>query len=293
MPISFLMLIFLSLPEAILNLVLILLVLGKKEEYLNRKLESAIRFSFTVILMLIATSTLRPLASNVIESMIYHIIAYIIIISLVYGKSLKSIYINIGTVSFGTTIIMLFISTIDNLYMPILTILHSDINSYLNNILVLIPLSIPVRLVQGGAICLLWKYSKVLEVTKINKMLRKIFVISNVIIITAEYYLSNNFVNYYKMYTTSEQIFYTIAILMLTITVNFLVFSCIYITIKKVIMISDHNYKKLQQCKNDLEEDAKYAFNEVYRLLKDSENVDQAIDLLEKILNKSDIKPTA
>jgi hypothetical protein len=52
------------------------------------------------------------------------------------------------------------------------------------------------------------------------------------------------------------------------------------------MIVSDRNYRKLQGNMNELEENAKFAFNEVYRLLKDKDdNINQATILLEKNLN--------
>lgn len=118
-----------------------------------------------------------------------------------------------------------------------------------------------------------------------SKEFRKAFIFCNMIIITAEYYISNSFVNHFSLYPKVEQIIFAAAIFIITITVNFLVFASIYLPVKKVMLVSDKNYRKLQGNMTELEENAKFAFNEVYRLIKDKENVEQATVLLEKILN--------
>ncbi len=234
----------------------------------------------TVIFMLFATTIIRPLSPNVIVSMVYHIIAYTIIISLICKT-------NLWTMLFSTITTMLLMSTIDNLYVPIVTILlGKGINEYMQNIFVMFALSMPVRLFQILGVIFLKRYYNILEFTNISKKFRKVFIFCNIIIISAEYYISNSFVNHFGLYSKIEQVFYAVAIFTITITVNFLVFTSVYLSVKKVMIVSDRNYRKLQGNMNELEENAKFAFNEVYRLLKDKDdNINQATILLEKILN--------
>jgi hypothetical protein len=70
------MLIFLSLPEFIFDVPLMLIISGEKEK-LKLKANNAIRFFLAIVLMLTATWFIRPHISSTFQSMACHIIAYI------------------------------------------------------------------------------------------------------------------------------------------------------------------------------------------------------------------------
>lgn len=270
---------FLSLPEAVLNTILVLYIAGERESHLKLNRANIIKMIVSTILMLFATAIIRPFMPNIVVSILFHIIAYTLIISIIYRT-------NFWTILFSTIASALVVSTIENIFVTIMTVvLGRGISEYMTNIPVMFALSLPIRLFQVLVIFFLKRYYNILEFTNISKEFRKVFIFCNLTIITAEYYISNSFVNHFSQYTKIEQILFAAAILIITITVNFLVFTSIYLSVKKVMLVSDSNYRKLQSNMTELEENAKYAFNEVYRLLKDEENVEQATVLLEKLLN--------
>ena len=107
-----------SLPEAFLNAIIILLFAGVKEKLKFNK-NNLIRFIICICSLLVLTNFVRPIARNVIENIFISSIAYILVFTLVYR--LKLIH---AALSVAFTILMF--SAIENSYYPFIIAYISD-----------------------------------------------------------------------------------------------------------------------------------------------------------------------
>ncbi len=272
------MLLLVSLPEAFLNLMLILLFAGQKN-CLKLKQQNIIKFCITLVLMLVSTWFIRPLAPNIVVNTLCTTVAYIVIFLIVYR-------LNVGIIALSVTSILLYILAIENTYIPFVIAYHAkNLTEFFGSNLTLLLCSIPERVLQVLAIALLWKYNEALVITSINKKFRMILIPCNIIIFSTEEFFSNIFVKFFNSFSFFEQIIYAVVLLMLILAFNTLIFAYMYIALKGVMILGFNRYQKLENKYQELEDNAQFAFDEVYQLLKNN-NTENAVTMLEELLGK-------
>ncbi len=256
-----------SLPEAFLNLIIFLLFAGEKK-YLTINRSNVIRFTVTLVVMLTATYVIRPLIPNIVViSIISHAIVYIFIITLVY--KIKLIY-SVLSVLFTA----LLFSTIENIFYPFVVAYTGGLENYSENYQIILLYAMPTRIVQILAILYLWKY-EILLVTKISKQFHKVFILLSFILVIIEYYFAYIFSTIFGTMYLMQQILFAIALVLLVLIFNFLMFKAIYITIGKIITNGFSQYK-------ELEENAKLAFDTINNLIKNN-RTSEAIEIIERL----------
>ena len=274
-----------SLPEAAQNLIMILLF-GDQKERLKPGKSNILRFVAAITLMLLASWILHPLAPNLMVNVVYHSAAYIVIVGVVYGMKP-------GTAAFSVTTLLSFVSAIENSFIPfVITYDMGGLQNFLNNDRIIILCSIVVRVIQGVAIYLLYKYEDVVDVRKISKPARRIFIILNIIALAAQVSFAQLYSDHFGSLSIYFQIIYAVIMLSMTIGLNMLIFALMHITIGQV---AAHGYARFLQIKvqsqntiKEFEDDVKDTFDDIYSLLKEDRDVDGAISILELILDKKD-----
>lgn len=279
MAINTFMLLFISLPEAFLNLILILLFAGQKNR-LSINQQNIMKFSITLLLMLVSTWFIRSLSPNVAVNALCTTAAYIVILLIVYR-------INVGITALSVTTIFLYIVAIENTYIPFIITYHAkNLTEFFGSNLTLFLCAIPERILQVLAIALLWKYNDVLEITRINKKFLRILIICNLIIYSSEEFFSYIFVQNFNNYSFLVQIIYAIVLLMLILAFNVLIFAFMYIALKGVMILGFNRYHELENKYRELEDNAQYGFEKIYEHLKNNDN-ENAMNMLEELLGKN------
>lgn len=255
-----------SLPEAFLNLIIFLLFAGAKN-YLTINRANVIRFAVTLVVMLTATYIIRPHIPNIaIISIFAHSFIYIVLITLVYR--LKVIHALLSVIFTA-----LLYSMIENLSVPfIITYISKGIEDFTKNYQLFPLYSIPTRIFQVLAVLYLWKY-EILLVTRISRQFHKTFIFSSLILVVIEYYFGYVFYSIFNTISLVQQIIFAIALILLVVAFNFLIFKAIYITIGKIITNGFSQYK-------ELEDNAKLAFDAINNLIKNN-RTSEAIEIIE------------
>jgi hypothetical protein len=268
-------LIFISLPEAFLNIFIILLFAGEKCR-LKLSKPNIIRFLSALSLMLLASCIIRPLVPNFIFNAFFHVLAYTLIIKTVYK-------INFGTTILSVLLLALFFATVENSYYPlVITYVSDGLNKFFEDNFVMLICTLPTRVIQVSAIVFLWKHYVVFAIAKLNKSNYRLFVAAIIIITTVQLYFSYNFVYYFSMMLFIHRILYSTAIFILAIVFNVLIFKLIYSTGKGLLK---HGIKRC----NAIEQDAELAFIDIYNLLK-KQDINGAIEILEELLDKNELE---
>ncbi len=271
---NFYILFLVSLPEAILNIVIILLFAGKKEK-LNLNKPNLINFAVSLVAIMLVSNFLRPLAPNVMVNVLIHFLSYIVISFIIY--KIKLTY-SILSVSF----MYLIYSTIENSYLPfIITYVCKGIENFFNNYYVLPIYTIPYRIGQFIVIVFLWKY-EILLVSKINKLFHKLFILSSFILIYIEFFLGYLFCTYFEQIRLIHQLGLSVSLILLVFVLNLVIFKLIYITVSSLLI---NGYKKY----SEFEEDVLFALDEIYLMLNDN-RIDEAIELIKQLRGSTDIK---
>lgn len=267
MTMNFYILPFISLPEAILNAIIILLFAGAKNKLKINKL-NVIRFIICLILLLTSTYLIRPLARSVIENIFLNSIAYIIILTIIYR-------LKFSHAALSVLFTILLFATIENLYFPfIVAYISESIEAFQQNYHLFPLYSIPSRILQVAIITYLWKY-EILLVTKINRRFHKTFIFSTSILVFVEYFFGYIFYSYFYTFSFAEQLIYALSLIIMVIVINILIFNTIYVTIGKIILNGFNQY-------NELEEDFKMALGVIYNLIKNKE-IKEASNLIEEL----------
>ncbi len=261
-----------SLPEAFLNLILFLLFSGNKDRLKVNK-PNVIRFIATLVLMLVATNFIRPAAPNVAVNMVLHILAYFVIILIIYR-------INIRYALLGICFTMLIYSTVENAYVPYIMIYTKGIAKFAGHYMMYPVYSLPTRICQLLAICLLYKY-EILLVTKISKKFHTLFILNTLVLTVIEYSLLFLYLTYFDKMLLAHQIAFSATIFIMVTGLNFLVFSLIY---NAVTVLVQRGYDKYAE----LEEDAIFALNTIKGMLRNKE-VDEAVNLIDKLTGNDKI----
>ncbi|MCX7923973.1 MAG: hypothetical protein N3B21_18460 [Clostridia bacterium] len=271
MAMNLFILFFISFPEAILGLYMILLFAGEKKYLylLNRK--NVLRFAATLALMLTASYTLRPLAPNVAVNTLLHCVAYIIIIGIVYRM-------DIYRTVFAVVLLLSFFATVENGYIPfVITYISKGIREFYSNKLVLLLVSIPTRILQLATIMFLRKYYIVFIATKLNKRIYTWLTAIMLFVFCIDYSASYMFVLYFNSLSFVHQIFSSIGLYALGI-INFLILKLVYENTKWTVGSATTQYQNLERNSEHIQE-------EVYRLLQNND-INGAKRLLEKAKNR-------
>lgn len=256
-----------SLPEAVLNAAIILLISGQKHR-LKPIRKNVIKFAITIAAMLSASLIIRPIAQNVIQNVLMHTACYVLIFALVYR-------LNLGKAALSTFLTILFTSTISNCYYPfIIAYISHGMENFSRDYQLFIVYSLPTRVLQILIIYLLMKH-EIFSITRISNRFHKMFLVLSAALIMVEYVYAYMFYTYFSTYQNGQRIINGIMLILLVTVVNFIVFKTIYIVASDFLIKGYSRYR-------ELEEDAQYAFNEVRKLLIDNKN-EEAINLIKKL----------
>lgn len=258
---------FVSLPEAFLNLIIILLIAGEKDR-LKINNSNVIRFVVTLILMLAASWFIRPIASNFVISISLHIIAYTLIMFLIYRM-------NIMYALLGISFALMLIVTTEVLYFPyIITYVHHGMENFTKAYPLFLPYSLPDRIVQVIVIRFLWKHD-ILLATRINRRFHKLFIASFLILTIIEDVFYLIFVTFSDKMPLSYQIAFSVGLFVMAVVQSFLIIKFIYLALGGVLVKGYGKYV-------ELEENVKFAFDEIRNLLEEKK-VDDAIKLIKEL----------
>lgn len=265
-------LILISLPEAILNLYIMLRLSGQNSKINIKDKKSIAKFLLALVLMLCTSIVIRPFSPNVLVNIILHSLAYTVIFWFVYR-------INMIKSAFCASLVLMLNSAIENLYIPfVVAYISKGYDNFFANYKLFAIYSIPYRIAQ---ICIaLWinKYEIVFDMAKINKRFYKIFIVFMYVLILLGFSFALIFYNYFSSMSLFFQVLFSFSISTMVFMTSFLVFNLIYLALTGILT---GGYKQYQV----LEEEAKLAFNKIYNLLK-NRNVTDATTLLEKILEE-------
>ncbi len=261
------MLLFVSLPEAFLNLAIVLIITGGKDNLrINR--QNVIRFVTCLALMLTTSWFIRPIAPSIIINVILHTIAYLIIISIIYR-------LNVIYTLFGVAFAILVMSTVEVMFLPyVINYIFKGMENFQKAYHWYILLSLPHRIVQLLVIAFFWRY-EVLLLTRINRRFHSYFVTSFLLLAFVEHIFYFIFVTYSDKMSLAYQITYSLAMFTMVLVLNAFIFRFMYIAIGGVVVNGYNKYK-------ELEEDAKFAFSEIRSLLIENK-VDEAINLIDDL----------
>ena len=274
MIINFYILFLVSLPLAVLDLAQFLLFTGNKNRLMLNK-ANIVRFAAAVFLMLIATYLIRSISPNVPINMLLHIIAYVIILLLVYRMNFQYAVL-------GVAFTMLIYSTIDNVTFPYIIKYFSKGLENFENQFVLYPLfTLPNFICSIIVIRLLWKY-EIHMLSKINSSFHKLYIKTALILIVIEYFLSFIFNNNSSEMSLGHQITFSAALLLLTVCMNLIIFNLYHKTIIGLVQKGYANYL-------DLEESARFAFTEIQKMLYEK-NYEEAINFIDELMEKEENK---
>jgi hypothetical protein len=263
-----------SLPEAFLSLIQFLLFSGEKDKLKINK-SNIIRFVISLVLMLVASNYIRPVSPNVAVNMALHIIAYVIILILVYR-------INIPYAVLCVAFTMMIYSTVENAYIPyIIAYISKGWDNFGKQYLLYPIYSLPITLCRIIIIWFLWNH-EILMVSKINKSFHKIFISTTLVLILTEYFVLFIFYTYFDKMALAHQIGFSITLLVMAIGLNLLVFRLIH---KAVVGLIQKGYAQY----SDLEDAAKYVFTEMQKMLKEK-NYDGANNIIDEIMGNEEQK---
>jgi hypothetical protein len=248
-------------PEAILNLIIVLLIAGLKDKLKLNKLENLIRFASVVVCMVLSSVFIVPLVNkvfpdtNIVISFLLHTVAYAIIFFAIYTVDFQKAFLSVLLMGFT-------FATLENIYYPFLVAYVSHgYQSYNNNISQYVLFSCITRIVQVILIAFLWDNQYIFLVTKLNKKLYNIFSIFISLLAICELYVSVMYSACFGQMSFENQITYGIVLIVMIILFYVLIYKIIYSTIRTIIV---QGYKQYQV----LEKGAQEAFKSVYSLLE-------------------------
>lgn len=256
-----------SLPEAFLNLIIALLITGHKDKLkLNRN--NAVSFLATLFIMLLCSCIIRPISPNILTNVVLHVIAYSLILMLVY--KMKLLY-----ALFGTAFFLLILTGSEVIYTPyVISYVFKGMANFQDAYHWYALLAFPQRIIQALVIVFLWKH-EVFLVTRINRQFHKLFIVSFLLLSFAEYLSCYVFLAVFDMLPLVYQITFSVAMLIIVLILNFLIFKLIYSAIGGLVVKSFSQY-------SDLENDVKFAFGEIRALLVNNQ-VDEAVKLIDDL----------
>ncbi len=256
-----------SLPEAFLNLIIALLITGRKEN-LKINSQNILKFATAIILMLTSSWVIRPISPNIVTSIVMHTIAYSLIFMLVYR--MKPIY-----ALFGTSFFLLIITTTDMLYISyVITYIFKGMAGFQNGYHWYVLLAMPQRIIQFIAIVFLWKH-EVLLATKINYGFHKLFLTAFLLLTFGEQLLYFVYLDLCEKLTLIYQIMFSVSMFVIVLVLNLLLFKLIHMVVGNLLQKSYKMY-------TDLEDDVGFALDEIRALLVNNQ-VDEAVKLIDYI----------
>jgi hypothetical protein len=261
-----------SLPEAVASLIIMILLLGQRK-YLNwRDKSNIIRFVGSICLMLLATVVVLPLSPNVVTNAAGHFIFYLLIIKLVYS-------IDFPAALFSVSLFYTLAMVVENTYMPfvITYVFKSPANFYSDSVNLLI-YSIPARVMQIIIIVFLLKYHIVFISTKLNKKINILVSVVLAGIMFSELFISLAFVNNFDKFSQASQILFSVSLAALMLF-NMLIIKIVFEVTKWAVEAGSNQYYSL-------ENHSEWLFNKIRTLLEEN-NIDGAKKILSR-LNGSD-----
>ncbi|PYG87738.1 hypothetical protein LY28_01758 [Ruminiclostridium sufflavum DSM 19573] len=256
-----------SLPEAFLNLIIALLITGRKDTLkINRN--NIVRFTASLFLMLLSSCIIRPVSPNIIINVTLHIIAYSLIFMLVYR--MKPVY-----ALFGTAFFLMIITATEVIYTPyVITYVFNGLANFQEGYHWYVLLSLPQRSVQALMIVFLWKH-EVLLVTRINCNFHRLFLASFLLLVFGEQLLYFIFISIFEKLQVVYQITFSASLFIIVLVLNFLIFKLIYTVIGGLVVKSYNKY-------SDFEDDVKFALGEIRDLLINNQ-VEEAVKLIDDL----------
>lgn len=264
-----------SLPEAFLNLVIVILIAGMRD-CLKLGKRNTIRFLIALMFMVLSSAVIRPLISNIVPnivlSFLIHTLIYAVVIAIIYQMDFRKAFLSVLLMGFTFV-------TLEDAYVPFIIVYISKgiENMYKSGLHVLL-YTLPERIVQVCLIVFLWRNQFALEVTKISRKFYNFFSIFVFVLCICELYSSFIFTQYFDKMTLEHQIIYSATLLAIIVVFYLLVYRFIYITVKGLIT---QGYKQYQE----LEEGAEKAINTVYNMLEEND-VDSAKSFLKELIGK-------
>ncbi|ACL77090.1 hypothetical protein [Ruminiclostridium cellulolyticum] len=256
-----------SLPEAFLNLIIALLITGRKEN-LKINTQNILKFTAAIVLMLTSSWVIRPISPNILTSISLHTVAYSLIYMIVYR--LKPIY-----ALFGSSFFLLIITTTDMLYISyVITYIFKGMVNFQNAYHWYVLLSSPQRIVQVIVIAFLWKH-EILLATRINYRFHKLFLASFLLLTFGEQLLYFVYLDLCDKLTLIYQIMFSVSMFVIVLVLNILLFKLIYMVIGNLLQKSYKMY-------TDLEDDVGFALDKIRALLVNNQ-VDEAVKLIDYI----------
>ncbi len=262
-------------PEVALNIVIILLIVGLKDQLKFKNVGNLIKFLSSVVCLDASSIVLDKIATfNVVVNIIYHAVIYFVVIVLIYKVDFRKTIVSV--------ILMYFtFLTLENTYYPFLvSYVSGGINNYNDNITQYILFSCITRLAQTGLIVFLWKNQYVFLVTALSKKINNIFNIFISVLSICETCISVLYAIYFGQMSLEHQIIYGSALVVMVVLHYALIYKVIYSSIKGIVV---QGYKQYQM----LEQGAEEAFKSVYSLL-DNNDVEAAKNYISLLVKGED-----
>jgi hypothetical protein len=189
----------------------------------------------------------------------------------------------------GATWVMLYISTIENIYIPfVITHVSKGLISFYGSSITLLLVSLPERLLQIIAIRYFYKNDEFIEAIRGEKKYSIIFAISNFVMCLAEMFIAYVYYVYFDKYTFAIQIIFSCALFALMLSFYVAEFGFIYIIVKKFangVKIRDEKHKRQAAINIKIINDRNQAIlEEVCNMLEIKKDTDRAIDILKEHL---------
>lgn len=276
------MLIFLSMPEFLLNMLLMLIIAGKKNKLKFNKVGNVIQFAVALALMLTATWLIRPHASSPAQSLVCHSIAYVLIILVVYR-------INPVKVVLGVAWTILYQNTLENTFIPfVIAYFSKGLTAFYGSHLTLILVSLPVRIFQALAVIYFYKNDEFLGAIRGDKKYNIVFAASCYLLTLAEVFISYIYYTFFDEFSFVIQLLFSCSLLALILSFYIAIFGFIYIIVKKFSddvknrdmkqrQLSAISMKKVNDKKRD-------TLEELYSVLQSEKYTGKAIDILKNHL---------
>ncbi|WP_242856120.1 hypothetical protein [Ruminiclostridium josui] len=215
--------------------------------------------------IILAYTAISP---NIVTSITLHIIAYVLIVMLMYR--MKLIYALLGTSFF-----LLIMTTTEILYTPyLITYVFKGMVNFQNAYHWYVLLVIPQRIFQIIVANFLWKH-EILLATQINRRFHRLFLTSILTLLFGEQLLYFVYVTIFDRMQLVYQITFSVSLLVIVLILNILIFKLVYTVITGLVVKSYNKY-----C--EFENDVKFALDEIRSLLANNK-VDEAVKLIEYI----------
>ncbi len=244
-------------PEAVLNLIIVLLIAGLKDKLKLKRNGNLIRFLTAVACMVLSSVFILPLIPyfNIVINFLIHIIIYTAIILCVYRVSLYKAFISVLLMGFT------FASFENVIYPFLIAYISGGFENYNNNIIQYILFSCFTRIAQASLIAFLWNSEYILLVTELNKKIHNVFYAIIVTLTISELYMSSVFYDYFSLMSLENRILFGIVLTVIVVAFYIIIYKIIFSSIRLLIKQGYRQYQMLEQ-------GAEEAFRSVYSLLE-------------------------